>query len=187
MALPPLADVSDLEVRLGVDLKNDARAVAVLRDVSARVRSFCGRDFALVEGAEITVDVCGGVATLPVGPVVLVDEVTVGGESVDFTWTSGRKITGIAGGPTAVVTCNYGWATVPDEVVAVVCQVAGRAYGTKPQDSGHTTQALGDYSVGTGSAAAQGPLALMADEKNTLAPYAGGSTIGSSKFKSWAW
>jgi hypothetical protein len=187
MALPPLADVSDLGVRLGLDLNLDTRAAAILRDVSARVRSLCGRDFTLVTDDEVTVDVCGGYATLPDGPVIEVDEVTVDGDSVDFTWTSGRKINAIAGGPTAVVTYTHGWAEVPDDIVAVVCQVAGRAYGTKPQDSGHTTQTLGDYSVGTGSAAAQGPLSLMADEKATLARYARGNKAGTSRLGSWAW
>lgn len=187
MALAPLADVFDLGVRLGLDLANDARAGAILRDVSARVRSLCGCDFTLTTDATTTVDVCCGKATLPHGPVVDVTVVTVDGDPVDFTWVSGRTITAIAGGPTAVVTNTWGWAEVPDDVVAVVCQVAGRAYGTKPQDSGNTTQTLGDYSVGTGSAAAQGPLALMADEKATLARYAKGSKIGSSRFGSWAW
>lgn len=169
MALDPLATLSDLGARLGLDLTGDARATALLADVSAKVRGHTGRTFTLIEDDEAVVGVCGGVATLPNGPVTAVSTVTVDGTEVTFTWTTGRRVYDIDG-IAATVTYSHGYAEVPDEIVAVVCQIAGRAYGVLPTDAG-ADESLGDYSIGASPAAAAGPLGMMNDERATLDRY----------------
>lgn len=62
-------------------------------------------------------------------------------------------------------------ADAPDAVRAVVCQVAGRAYGTASEAAGIQQESLGSYSFSTGAAAAAGPLGLLADERAVLDRY----------------
>lgn len=59
----------------------------------------------------------------------------------------------------------------PDAVRAVVCQVAGRAYGTASEAAGIQQESLGSYSFSTGAAAAAGPLGLLTDERAVLDRY----------------
>lgn len=168
MALDPLATVSDLGARLGLDLTGDERAAAVLADASAAVRTYCGHTF--TETTEtITVQVRNGVATLPNGPVSEVDTVEVDGEEITFTWAGGRQVDVCAS--EVDVTYTWGYAEVPDVVIAVVCQVAGRAFGVNPQNAGSGPEQLGAYQVSVGVAGAAGPLGLLNDEKRALDAY----------------
>ena len=183
-----LANLSALGVRLGLDLTGDTRAQGALDDASANVRGYCGRDFADHVDDTLTVPVRGGVATLPVGPVRDVSSVTSDGQDVAFTWVSGRKILGLSCElRTVEVVATWGYEAVPDDVVAVVLQVAGRAYGTKPQDSGTTTVTLGDYSEGTGGAAASGALGMLPAEREVLDRYRVGTKPGTISVGLWAW
>jgi hypothetical protein len=168
-----LAATSDLEVRTGQTF-DYGQAEAVLLDVSARVRNYTGCDFAQ-HTSTVTVDVCGGVATVPHGPVISITSVTVDGTAltvdVDYTWESGRKIDvpGVYG--EAVIVEVWGYADVPADVVAVVCQMAARALGSPSTDAGITSESLGSYSVTQGSAAGSGPLGMLPDERETLDVY----------------
>jgi len=172
--LNSLAATSDLEVRTGQTF-DYAQAEAILGDVSARVRNYTGCDFAHHTEVSVTVDVCGGVATLPNGPVLSITSVTVDGTAlavdVDYTWESGRKVSipGVYG--TAVIVHEWGYEDPPADVVAVVCQIAGRALGTPSTDSGTTGESLGSYSYTLGGIAGAGPLGMLADEKETLDSY----------------
>lgn len=180
-----LATVADLGVRLGITLTGDARAAAILDDVSARVRSYTGRTFTQQTATE-TVDVCCGKATLAHGPVISITSVKVDGVAVAYdTWASGRALTGIDALVSAVVVYVYGYASVPADILAVVCQIAGRAYGTNPQDAGTTTESLGGWSIGTGGAAAAGPLGLLSDERAALNAYVYGAR-GPIRMDVWA-
>lgn len=183
MPLTSLATVPDLAVRLGIDL-DEPRAHALLVDVSARVRSYTGRYFVQAT-TTAEVDICCGKATLPVGPVISITSVKVDGEDVNYTWTSGSTIK-IPGYSCATVVYVSGYSAVPDDVVAVVCQIAGRAYGANAADSAVSSESLGSYSVGFGGAGAAGPLGMLADERATLDRYRGGSKKPIRQ-KSWAW
>lgn len=169
-----LASLSDLGARLGKDLTGDIRAEALLDDASARIRRYTGLAF---ESATSTdrLAVCCGKAQIPHSPVISVDSVTVDGDTlaagVDYT-ISARTIT--FSDPDilfATVTCTWGYAAVPDDIVAVTCQVAGRAFGTNASDAGTTAESLGGWSFSTGGAAAAGPLGLLRDEREVLDSY----------------
>lgn len=60
---------------------------------------------------------------------------------------------------------------VPAEVVAVVCQMAARVYGSPADQSGVQQESLGGYSYTVGSAAASGAAGLLAAEKAVLDRY----------------
>lgn len=180
-----LATVSDLGVRLGLDLTGNDRAAAILDDVSASVRGYTGRTFASTSGT-VTVDVCCGKATLPDGPVTAVSDVEVDGDAVDFTWTSGRTVTVDTGLTSVDITYTYGWAAVPEDIVAVVCQIAGRAYGANAQNASNTSESLGDWSIGMGAAGAAGPLGMLNDERAVLDRYRA-KPAAPIQQNAWAW
>lgn len=167
-----LATLTQLGVRLGLDLTGDTRAQAILDDVSAAVVGYTGRTFTSVTET-VTVEVCCGIATLPEGPVTAVTAVEADGEPVDFTWTTGRKV--MVFGSTVEITYTHGYATVPADVVAVVCQIAGRSYGANPQNAGSGGEQLGDWQQPAYSpAGAAGPLGMMNDERAVLDRYRAG-------------
>ncbi len=178
-----LASLSDLGARLGLDLAGDERAAALLDDVSAAVEAYTGRTFTATTET-VQVNVSGGRATLPKGPVLEVLSVQVDDEDVDYTWTTGRIVT-IPGQLAATVEYRHGHDTVPQAVVAVVCQIAGRAYGTKSTDSGTTSLSLGDYAIGTGGAAGAGPLGMLPDERRTLDRFRAGRRAGTATITPW--
>jgi hypothetical protein len=60
---------------------------------------------------------------------------------------------------------------MPAEVVGIVCQVAARALGRKPDEAGYTSETVPDYAYTLNSRVAGGPFALLDDEKETLEPY----------------
>jgi hypothetical protein len=165
-----LATVADLGVRLGLNLTGDDRAAALLDDVSANVVRYTGRDFTQ-HTSTVAVQVCCGKATLPHGPVISIASVTQDGSSIDYSWTSGRTITGLYGS-LVIVTFAWGYAEVPADIIGLVCQVAGRAYGALPQDSSAPSESLGGWSTGAvPGAAAAGPFGLLAGERATLDSY----------------
>lgn len=167
-----LATLSDLGARLGLDLTDDTRAEAALADAEAAVVDYCGQTFSTEEQeAEMELAVVRGRIELPLGPVTGVEEVSSGGADVAFVWRSGRFVRVSRSLSCAVVTWTYGWTEVPPAILAVVCQVAGRAYGSRPQDSGRTSESIGDYSESFGSAAGSGPLGLLPDERRVLDRY----------------
>lgn len=57
---------------------------------------------------------------------------------------------------------------VPADVVAVVCQIVGRALGTSAAAGAIQQESLGSYSYSIGSAAAAGPLGMLPSERETL-------------------
>lgn len=166
--MAPLATVPDLAVRLGSVADVD-RAAALLDDASASVRSYTGRTFTQATST-VTVDICCNKATLPDGPVLSITSVEVDGDAVAYTRV-GRKLTIPGGYLSAVVVYVHGYAEVPADIRAVVCQIAGRAYGANAQDSAVQSESLGSYAVGFGAAGAAGPLGMLNDERAVLDRY----------------
>jgi hypothetical protein len=182
-----LATLDDLEARLGSRVTDEDRAEALLDDVSAIVRAYTGQQFTLVEDDEIRVRVRNGSLRLPQRPVVDVTAVAnVDGDSVDFTWDSGDSVQleGFAAlrtsfevepfrhrDPWVNVTYSHGYETVPADIVAVVCQIAARAYGRTPDTTGVTQESIAGYSYSVGAAAAAGPAGMLADERRILDQY----------------
>lgn len=180
-----LIGLSDLEDRLGHQVENANQALAVIRDVSAVIEAYTGRTFVSAEST-LTLQVVCGVVTLPAGPVTAVSSVTSSGSPVDFTWTSGRTLTVSGCNAEVEVTFTHGWEEAPPAIVAVAAQMAGRALGANPAESGIQQESLGSYSVTIGSAAASGPLGILPHERAVLDLYRSAPMPRTINVASWA-
>lgn len=184
-ALPPLAPVGDLEDRLGRSVTSApdlARAEALLRDASAAVRRFTEQEITFRRSTEL-VRVNRGVALLAQAPVTAVLSATdTNGVILSPTWYGEQTVQVgavlVVNGPSgrsaptlARITYEHGYEAVPDELIAIVCQIAGRAYGRPPDQTGNTSETVGSYSVSIGPAAAAGAVGMLPDEVKILARY----------------
>lgn len=182
-----LATVFDLEARLGREVTNEEQAEAALTDASAAVRSYTGQQFDLVEDDEVRLRARNGTVVLPQRPVTEVAAVTnVNAAAVEFTWDAGTSV--LLSGfdvlrsfevepyrqnrPLYVdVTYSHGYETVPEDIVAVVCQVAGRALGRPPDANAVSQESIAGYSYSVGGAAASGALGFTLPERTVLDRY----------------
>ncbi len=178
-----LATLEQLEERMASEVSDRPRAVQLLRDASATVRSYTGQSIS----QQTTTDrlkVKRSLVRLPQGPVTAVSAVVdTNGNTILFEWLHGNKVriqpnldtfsfVPWQGGLRYVdVTYTHGYATVPDDIVAVVCQIAGRAYGTSPEAAAVTSEGIGSYSFSTGGAAASGAAGMLAPERAILDRY----------------
>jgi hypothetical protein len=181
--MTPLATLQQLQARLTTDITDTYRASQLLDDASAAIRSYAGQDFTQAT----TVDrfkVKRGKVKLSQRPVTAVSAVEdVNGNSVLFEWLHGDVVKiqpnldsfsfvpWKEGVEYVDVTYTHGYAAVPDDIVMVVCQVAGRAYGTSPDASALSSESIGSYSMSTGGAAASGAAGLLAGERAILDRY----------------
>jgi hypothetical protein len=69
------------------------------------------------------------------------------------------------------VTYTHGYETIPEVIVAIVCQVAARAYGSPSNTAGTSQETIGSYSHTTGITAAAGPVGLLPAERSVLDDY----------------
>ena len=166
--------MDDLAGRLGRALSTaeSDRAELLLADASAAVRSYTGQQLGLGE-ATSRLRVKDGAVRLPQRPVIDVTAVAdTDGNDLDVTWVAGDRIA--LTGTTAEwvdVTYSFGYEEVPSEIVAVVCQIAGRAFGRPPDETGMQSETIGQYSYTVGAAAAAGGLGMLADERAVLDRY----------------
>lgn len=187
MSLDPLADVDDLEARLGRELSAEetAKAEQLLVDASASVRGYTGQQFTLVTNDEVRLRPRNGYVRLPQRPVNAVDSVEdIDDNEVLYVWEGLDRVrvspnvpdtfawepwgTGI---PAVDVVYDHGYAEIPDDIVAVVCSVVLRAMGTDPLSTGVQQESIAGYSYSVGSAAAAGGLGLLPGERETLDRY----------------
>lgn len=178
-----LASVPQLQARLTTDIVDMERALALLDDASAVVRGYTGQDFTQATTTD-RVQVKRGWVKLPQRPVTAVSAVVdTNDNTILFEWLSGDRVqiqpnldefsnVPWQGGLKWVdVTYTHGYATVPDEIVAVVCQIAGRALGTSPDAAALTSEGIGSYQYATGGAAASGAAGMLAGERAVLDRY----------------
>lgn len=171
----PLATVDDVAARLGRDLtaEEELRAETLVVDVSAAVRSYAGQTFS-AETTTARLRVRSGTIRLPQRPVVDVTEVAdLDGNDIEFTWYHGDTLT-LTGIPTngwVDVTYEHGWEELPADIVAVVCQIVGRALGMPADQGGYQSETIGSYSYAVGAAAAAGSTGMMNDERAALDRY----------------
>lgn len=156
MALAPLATVADL-TRLGVPTGDAALVESLLESVSAEVRDAAGSPISRVTA---TITLTGSreqYLPLPVKPVTEVAAVELDGLPVtDWKLVDGRLWR--AGGwsfyaPTLInVTLTYGYATVPADIVRLVCMmVAAGVYASEDgfnSSRGLTYESVDDSRVG---------------------------------------
>jgi hypothetical protein len=118
----------------------------------------------------------GRVVTLPQRPVVSVASVIdLAAVAVDAAWDGFARLSlTYHSGLTAVdVTYTHGWLEVPDEIVGVVCAIAGRTLSvSSDQNVGMSSETIGAYSYSVGSAAASGGgSGILTNELNVLDAY----------------
>lgn len=175
MSLDPLASVEDLEGRLGRALSDDEadRAELLLADASATVRSYTGQQFTAATNDTARLRSRSGIVILPQRPVTAVGGVEdTDGNTIDFTWYDGDRFT-----LTNVTVCwvdvtyDHGYDEIPEDIIAVVCQIAGRAMGTPSDQTGLSSESIGTYSYSVGAAAAAGTAGLLNDERTILDRY----------------
>jgi hypothetical protein len=168
-----LATVQDLEARLGRDLTPTEanRAETLLGDASALVRSYTRQTFDLVEDDELVLRPVGVELRLPQRPVTAVASVAaVGGHDtipdIPLTgWTfDGIDIVNVDGIDSNVwvslpawwedhgghpdtyrVVYTHGYATVPPEVVTVVCAMVLRTLTAPSPVEGMVSERIGQY------------------------------------------
>lgn len=170
-----LATVADLQDRLGraLDATETTRAGALLEGASARVRTYTGQQF---EQSTTTnrLRVRNGSIRLSQRPVTAVTTVKdTDGNVLTHTWHAGDRLD-VADQLTGVwldVTYTHGYATIPDDIVEVVCQMVLRTFGLPSESAGITQQAAGSFSYSVSAAAAAGAVGMLADERAALAPY----------------
>lgn len=169
------AAVADVEAFLQVEISTAtqiASAERALAEATAAIKNYCRQEIEQVEDDEITLDSPGGTRLyLPELPVTAVASVVEDDEAltvdddyklgqhgilhrVSASWKSGIQI--------ITVTYTHGYATIPDDIVAVCVRAASRAYqmGLRAADDsgvpGVSSKALGDFSVSYASAAGGG-------------------------------
>lgn len=186
--MPALATIEDLEARLGRELtpEEQARAQALLDDASALIRAYTGQDFSQTLGDVIVLRPVGTVVRLPQRPVQQVTQViAVGGSEAipditlpagawtwdgidkvdiwppDTTWMLSLPETwadGWGAVDTYRLTYDHGYATVPADVVAMVCAMVLRTLLSPSMTQGMVAERIGQYNYqlqqGTGSVGA---------------------------------
>ena len=192
--------MADVESLLQIEI-TDADKIAVceraIGEATAAIRNYCHQYIELVSDDEITLDCAGGTRLfLPELPVTEVAEVIEDEEvlvedddyklgqhgilhRVDCDWEAGIQI--------VTITYSHGYATLPDDIVAVATRAAGRVYqvGLRASDTegvpGVSAKSLGDYSVsyasevgggvGEGLMGVSGARMLLFSEKDILNKY----------------
>jgi hypothetical protein len=182
-----LATPADVVARLGRALTTTEaeRLPALLADASAKVRAYTRQQ---LEAGSSTVALWPerGKVRLPQRPVTDVTAVTdTEGEDVSFTWYEGDQLVLSSSAGTSIrldldavaivrpvtVAYEHGYASIPDDIVAVVCGVVLRALGRTPLDSGVQQQSIAGYSETFGAVGAAGPVGLLNEEKEILDAY----------------
>jgi len=194
------ARVPDVEVFLQEFVTDNVERSAIdaaLTAVTAAITNYCRQGLELVEDETITLDCIGGTRILlPELPVVEVSQVIEDGETlvVDDDYKLGQH--GIihrigakwaAGIQIIQVTYSHGYATIPDDIVAVAARAASRAFqaGRRAKENdgvpGIASKSLGDFSVafqaegaggmGEGVMGASAARLLLLSEKDVLDKY----------------
>lgn len=185
----PLAESSDVAERLGRALTTEesTKIDALLDDASASVRAYTGQTFTLEETTQL-LPIRNRAIKLPLRPVTEIGSVVdANGNDLSYTWIDGDvsielassgwinewelNVTGGSRPAKANVTYTHGYESVPQDIIGVVCQIAGRALGTSSTDAGLTGETIAGYSYQQGAAAGSGPWGMLPDEKSVLDRY----------------
>lgn len=194
-----LADPAALEARLGRPLTSgeQTRALALLDDASALVRSFTGQNFTRTDNETVVVRAQQGEIRLPQRPVLAVASVVAIGAGgapdlpvTGWQWDGLDIIRTCVDSPvinlpelwyeedieaypgTYRVIYSHGTATVPADVVAVVARMALRTLTAPTLAGGVTGETLGPYSYRTDGSGV-GTAVVMTDDDRKMLTLAG--------------
>lgn len=194
-SLPSLANLTDIEDRLGRDLTADetTRTQAMLSDASVVVRSYCRRDFSAGTGT-VRLRPRGDKVALPQRPVRAVNSVHAiqdfaGSEMstplLFWSWPGGFEVfIGDNYGPVingpyidwdhpdtwVDVDYDYGFLTVPDDIITVVANMVVRNL-TVPAGGLVDMETVGPYNVRYSTFTSAGPLGLSDADRQVLNRY----------------
>jgi len=193
-----LATVADLEARLGRSLTAEeaARAAALLKDASAKVREFTGQTLSAVAGDVIILRPVGSLLRLPQRPVTAVTSVEAvapdgvataamtgwswdGRDKVDLTYaTYSTDFTTPAWRDrmqpdTYQATYDHGYAVMPDIIVATVCAMVLRTLLSPSMTPGMVAERIGayNYQLQQGSGAVGATVVMTADDEKSVRRY----------------
>jgi len=164
VALAPLATAADLSARQ-YDVTNTTRVTAALAAASASVRDAAGCS---ISQETSTITLWGGdsrTLDLPGGPIT--DVSSVSSSDIDVTgWRLADGSLWLARGwgacePVAVtVTYTHGYPTVPEDIVDLVCELAGASMLSDgdPHDHRIVSEAIDDSRTGWSS---DGPVSVL--------------------------
>lgn len=194
--MTPLAQISDLEARLGRSLTQSelARAAATLADASSKIRTYTRQAFDPVTDQTMVVRGTAGEIRLPQRPVVSVSAVVALGAygAPDFPlidWAfDGIDIvklgtgTGIINLPEAFwdedsylgtyrVTYSHGYASLPDAIVSKACEIALRVLTSPSMAGGVISETVGPYSYRLDAPGGGLSAVLTAGDKTDLEPW----------------
>lgn len=173
--MDPLATTGELNTHLQREIDND-RATQVVQLASGAVRAYCGWNLSL---ATETLQVAGSgtiVLTLPTLNLITVTAIVVDGtdlalDPLTVSWTRRGQLLRMAGWPhmaTVDVTCEHGYAEIPDVVKLVTLELAGRALNN-PEGLRRVT--VGAVTREWGGSAAAGGAALSELDQRLLDRY----------------
>lgn len=170
--MQPLATPAQLAERMGAP-PDPSRVDAALTDASATVRAAAGQDFTQAVTDSTLRAHCCGALRLPQRPVNDVTDVTdIYGEALDWwDWDGREKVTVSYRYDVVVVTYDHGYAVIPDDIVAVTCNVAARTLASAPEDAGIQSRSITNYNESFGPVGAAGPAGLFNDERAMLVRY----------------
>lgn len=184
-----LATIGDLQAVMRREIAPDTvRAQRLLEMASTTVGNYTG--VTALATTTIRLKVRNGKARLPLRPVTAVTEVKdMSGNAVPHEWYLGQvvdcspvllnefEINLARCRPSFVdVTYTHGYAVIPEDIIAVICDMVAAALGTPPEDAGVQQETLGPWSVTTGQSS--GGLKFTQAMRDRLADYrAVGGTI----------
>lgn len=194
-SLPSLAELDDVEDRLGRDLTEEEqrRAQAMLDDASAVIRAYTRRDFTRTE-TTIRLRPRGNKVVLPQRPVISVSEVktviAIGPTEIVtptpvYSWVAGAEIhfldsSIIYNAPTldigdeenlwVEVTYVFGYDEIPYDVMAVVANMVVRNLSV-PNGGMVDLETVGPYTVRYSGYTSAGPLSLAPADRDILNRY----------------
>ncbi|MFF8412808.1 hypothetical protein [Streptomyces omiyaensis] len=190
-----LADISDLEARLGRPLTaaEAARAQALLDDASAEIRTFTGLSFARVDDDEVVLRAQLGEIRLPQRPVIGVKSVTAIGAGgapdvavVGWGW-DGLDIIRVSSGIPSInlpeawyeedtaaypgtyrVVYSYGDATPPAIIVTVACRMVLRTLTAPTMAGGVVGETIGPYTYRTDGSGVGTAVTMTEEDRKML-------------------
>ena len=180
MSLDPIATIEDLRVRVSRPIttpEDVERAEALLGDASSLVRSITGRPFGTAEYTVRLPVVCGVVRIGPNDVTEVSSVQTITGTELAVGWDGLHRLAvgigdqfDLEGTSSEVVDVTYTrtGAAAPQWVVALVVQMAARAFGLPADNAGIQSESVASYSYSVGAAAAQGAIGLLPAEEKRL-------------------
>ena len=181
--MPPLPLASPADAaRLGYTLP-EGREMEMLARASARLRRGAGRPISSTTST-VRRRVEGGKVTLPGGPITAVSAIARlaedgGATLTGWRWDGYEHIHCIPLWCGDVnVTYVHGFATLPDELLELVCSVAVRLSATDDaagMEAGIRSETIDDYSVTYAAEAVETASGLLPGEEDELAKFLGSS------------